>query len=73
MQGSPVFSSDGRRVAYAAKKAGKCLVVVDGQPGPEHDRVPCGPVFRSDGVLEYLAVEEAAEGSVLYRVTHAAR
>jgi roadblock/LC7 domain-containing protein len=33
----PVFSQDGKRVAYASKKDAKWLVVVDGQPGPDYD------------------------------------
>ena len=33
---SLIFSADGKRVAYAAQKGTKWLVVVDGQPGPEY-------------------------------------
>ena len=64
-EGSLVFSADGKRLAYMAGKGSKGLVVVDGQAGPEYDGVACGPVFRRDGVLEYLAVDK----DVLYRVT----
>jgi len=65
LEGSLVFSADGKRVAYAAKKGAKWLVVIDGQPGPEYDDISCGPVFRKDSLLEYLPVK----GNFLYRVT----
>jgi hypothetical protein len=65
LQGSPVFSSDSKRLAYAVRMGTKSLVVVDGQPSSEYAACPCGPVFRQDGVLEFLAVDE----DVLYRVT----
>ena len=35
----PVFSSDGRHLAYGATKDLKALVVLDGQPGPEYDGI----------------------------------
>lgn len=33
----PIFSPDGKRVAYAAKNGEKWLVVVDGHAGEEYD------------------------------------
>jgi len=44
-----VFSPDSRRVAYSAEMGEKCLVVVDGQAGPEYDDILEGsPVFSPD-------------------------
>ena len=48
--GTPAFSPDGKRIAYAATKGKKWLVVADGQPGPEYDECGAGtPVFSPDG------------------------
>jgi tetratricopeptide (TPR) repeat protein len=61
-----IFSPDSKRVAFLAQKAGRPIVVLDGRPGPDNCGVVCGPVFRHDGVLEYLAMDE---NKVLYRIT----
>jgi hypothetical protein len=58
------FSPDGKHIAYAAKKGDKFVIVVDNQERGEYGAVPAGPVFRSDGVLEFLAAEQAS----LYRI-----
>jgi hypothetical protein len=58
------FSPDGKHIAYAAKKGDKFVIVVDSQERGGYGAVPAGPVFRSDGVLEFLAAEQAS----LYRI-----
>jgi len=58
------FSPDGKHTAFTAKKGDKNLVVVDGVERGEYDRVPAGPVFRSDGSLEFLAANKPS----LYRI-----
>jgi Tol biopolymer transport system component len=58
------FSPDGKHIAFTAKKGAKCVIVVDGQERGEYDSVPAGPVFRSDGVLEFLAADRPS----LYRI-----
>jgi WD40 repeat protein len=58
------FSPDGKHIAFTAKKGDQMVVVLDGQERGEYDAVPAGPVFRSDGVLEFLA----ADKSSLYRI-----
>ena len=67
-----VVSADGRRVAYAAWRADKCLVVVDGAEGKEYDVIGEGdPIFSPDGKRvayaarrgqKWLVVVEAVEG-----------
>jgi Tol biopolymer transport system component len=55
------FSPDSRHYAYAAADVvgDGVRVLVDGKERARHAVIACGPVFRSDGVLEYLAIEEA--------------
>lgn len=54
------FNPDGRSVAYIAKRGTKEIMVLNGQEGPEYDMIiEKGPVFRQDGILEYLAIVEA--------------
>jgi hypothetical protein len=57
------FSNDGKHIAFTAKKGDKMVIVVDGQERQECSSVPAGPVFRSDGVLEFLAGDKPS----LYR------
>lgn len=54
------FSPDSRHYAYAAADAisDGVRVLVDGKERARHAVIACGPVFRSDGVLEYLAIEK---------------
>jgi hypothetical protein len=65
-----MFSADSKRVAYAVRKGDQWLVVVDGQAGPEYGKIMCGPVFRPDGAVEYLAAKTEEGRQVLYRVNH---
>ena len=58
------FSTDGKHIASVAKQGVKLVIVVDGQERGKYDMVPAGPVFRSDGVLEFLS----ADKSSLYRI-----
>ena len=58
------FSQDGKHIAYAAQKGAKFVIVVDGVEHGEYSAVPAGPLFRSDGVLEFLA----ADTTSLYRI-----
>jgi len=48
VRGSVVFSPDSRRVAYAAERQGKFLIVVDGAEGQWFDDI-YNPVFSPDG------------------------
>jgi hypothetical protein len=58
------FSQDGKHIAFTAKKGNQMVIVVDGQEREEYSEVPAGPVFRSDGVLEFLAADKLS----LYRI-----
>ena len=58
------FSPDGKHLAFTAQKGDKMVIVVDGQERAQYDMVPAGPVFRWDGVLEFLAADKAS----LYRI-----
>jgi hypothetical protein len=69
--GLPVFSPDGKHVAYWARKGRTWCVVVDGKEGMIHDRILTigtpgrqGVVFDSADSLHYLA----ARGGNIYLV-----
>ena len=63
--GDPVFSPDGRRLAFRAQLGEARFVVVDGQPGTPYHRVS-GPVFSPDsGHLAYWARDRGKEFVVL--------
>ncbi len=62
--GSFDFSPDGKHIAHVAVQGGKQIIVVDGRERGKYHTVPAGPVFRSDGVLEFLV----ADGTTLYRM-----
>ena len=58
---------DGKHMAYGAQEGERCFMVVYFEAGPEYDSiVQGGPVFHSDGVLEYLA----GRAGPVYRVKH---
>ena len=63
--GVPSFSPDGKHVTYRAGKSEQALVFVDGTEVPGYTGLVCEPVFRKDGVLEFMT----AEKGILYRVT----
>jgi Tol biopolymer transport system component len=46
--GSPNFSPDSKRVAYAAAAGGKVLAVIDGKAGPAYERMRMPPMFGAD-------------------------
>lgn len=58
------FSPDAEHIAFTAKRGDRMVIVVDGQERAEYNAAPAGPVFRSDGVLEFLATDETS----LYRI-----
>ena len=57
------LSPDGRHVAYSALADGRWVVVVDGKERGTYASVPAGPVFRSDGTLEFIYADDKS----LYR------
>ncbi len=54
------FSADSRHYAYMFPQDthGAAGIVVDGVVRATYTPVTCGPVFRSDGVLEFIAIDE---------------
>jgi hypothetical protein len=63
-KGAPVFSSDGRRVAFRAERAGGFVAVLDGQEGPVYDSI--GKLtFLPDGHLAYAARRGRASYTVV--------
>ena len=63
--GVPSFSPDGKHVTYRAGKNEQAIVFVDGDEVPNYIGLVCEPVFRKDGVLEFMT----AEKGILYRIT----
>jgi len=61
---TPVFSPDGKHVAYWAKKGDKSFIVVDGQVGAEYDYVG-DIVFSSDGKRMAYEVEKGDKRFVI--------
>jgi hypothetical protein len=64
-EGAPVFSADGRRVAYFSRRQAQWFAVVDGTPGPAFDGVHSATLIAAGSGFEYLATR----GGSLYRVT----
>jgi WD40 repeat protein/serine/threonine protein kinase len=52
------FSQDGTHFAFAAAKGNRFVITVDGVERAEYGAVVAGPVFRPDGILEFLAADE---------------
>jgi roadblock/LC7 domain-containing protein len=66
--GSPVFSRDGKHVAYAARRGTKSFAVVDGRAVAAYDGIVKGSLtFGTDGILRYFALRNID----LYRVEYA--
>jgi len=63
--GAPVFTADGKHIAFRAGVNKQSFVFVNGVPLMSHSGIVCEPVFRKDGVLEFMSVEKG----ILYRVT----
>jgi Tol biopolymer transport system component len=59
-----VFSPDGNRIAYRAKKGEKWCAVLDGKIGPEFD-VVCEAIFSPDGRRVAYAAEEGGTWHVV--------
>ena len=56
---APVFSPDGRRVAYAARRDKETsTVIVDGEPGPVLPSIVAGPVFSPDSQHVAVVISE---------------
>ena len=59
-------TADSRHVLYKACKGEKWTVVLNGEEGPEYDRIPDEFRFQPDARAEWLATREGE----LYRVKH---
>jgi hypothetical protein len=56
---APVFSPDGRRVAYAVRRdKDTSTVIVDGEPGPVLPSIVAGPVFSPDSQHVAVVISE---------------
>jgi Tol biopolymer transport system component len=55
--GDASFSLDSKHFTYRATVKTGDAVIVDGLTGPSHAGIVVGPVFRDDGMIEYIAVE----------------
>jgi WD40 repeat protein len=57
---APVFSPDGRHVAYAARRdKDTSTVIVDGEPGPVLPSIVAGPVFSPDSQHVAVVISES--------------
>jgi Tol biopolymer transport system component len=66
----PIFSPDGKRVAYGVKKGEKQLVVVDGKAGKEYDEISGGFPPIKLAPVRFSAVVFSPDGK---RVAYAAK
>jgi len=63
----PIFSPNGRKVAYVAKKENKNFVVVNGKEGRAYDEIVGNPVFSNDSQkLAYIAKKDCIESVMEY-------
>jgi hypothetical protein len=53
--GNFAFSADSKHMAYVAVREDRNIIAVDGAERAAYDAVPAGPVFRKDGVIEFIA------------------
>ena len=67
------LSPDGKHWAYGARTGRKWVIMVDGRQAAECNELVSGPIFRSDGMMEYLAELKDSDQSILYRVTESFR
>lgn len=60
-KGTPVFSPDGRRMGFTARKNGKWHVVVDGAQGPGFDTVGIPQFSPDSGQYLYVAQKDGSQ------------
>lgn len=60
-----VLAPSGGGYAYIGIRKNRWIIVIDGNERAEYDAIAAGPVYRSDGLIEFLATK----GMDLYRVT----
>lgn len=71
---APVFSPDGKRVAYAARPAkDRAAVFVDGQESPAYPSVLDGPVFSPDSQHVAVVIGDAGATSLVVDGTKVGR
>ncbi|MEI8234620.1 MAG: hypothetical protein WCH57_08035 [Verrucomicrobiota bacterium] len=63
--GTPSFSPDGKHLVCRAGRGEHVFVCIDGEEVSRYSDLVCEPVFRRDGVLEWLAIDNGG----LFRVT----
>jgi Tol biopolymer transport system component len=64
--GNPVFSPDGRHVAYSAQKGNDCVVVLDGRAGPRFDAIWAPSLcFSPDGARFAYQAKTAGKAVVV--------
>jgi Tol biopolymer transport system component len=67
VEGTPLFSPDGKRIVYGSRKGSDWRLVVDGKEGKAYRRIVSPPAFSPDG-LKLACLFEDRDGKVVLEI-----